>query len=251
MSFDDRQPSTESELERYLNDKEKRLEMLDKYPNIKKLFMRYNTMLPSSAPVERLFSMAALVLTGKRANLSDTLLEHLILLKIYRNLWNTYWIIFELFLNYFQFIFEFWINSNWINSFEKIELKIESESWINSMLIELCKHWEEEYIGLDNGMGEDICDMETQPITYIAAATSKGKGKAILPKVVPTAQLSQLPAVPAGLLNKNRAIMPPPSSAPSKTQYIPVGTAASEVPAGVLRRTSIEYGIICFFIVLC
>ena len=51
--------------------------------------MRYNTMLPSSAPVERLFSMAALVLTGqtgKRANLSDTLLEHLILLKIYRNL---------------------------------------------------------------------------------------------------------------------------------------------------------------------
>ena len=140
LSFDDRQPSTESELERYLNDKDKRLEMLDKYPNIKKLFMRYNTMLPSSAPVERLFSMAALVLTGKRANLSDTLLEHLILLKIYRNLWNTYWIIFELFLNYFQFIFEFWINSNWINSLEKIELKIESESWINSMLIELCKH---------------------------------------------------------------------------------------------------------------
>ena len=140
LSFDDRQPSTESELERYLNDKEKRLEMLDKYPNIKKLFMRYNTMLPSSAPVERLFSMAALVLTGKRANLSDTLLEHLILLKIYRNLWNTYWIIFELFLNYFQFIFEFWINSNWINSLEKIEFKIESESWINSMLIELCKH---------------------------------------------------------------------------------------------------------------
>ena len=86
LSFDDRQPSTESELERYLNDKDKRLEMLDKYPNIKKLFMRYNTMLPSSAPVERLFSMAALVLTGKRANLSDTLLEHLILLKIYRNL---------------------------------------------------------------------------------------------------------------------------------------------------------------------
>ena len=140
LSFDDRQPSTESELERYLNDKEKRLEMLDKYPNIKKLFMRYTTMLPSSAPVERLFSMAALVLTGKRANLSDTLLEHLILLKIYRNLWNTYWIIFELFLNYFQFIFEFWINSNWINSLEKIEFKIESESWINSMLIELCKH---------------------------------------------------------------------------------------------------------------
>ena len=140
LSFDDRQPSTESELERYLNDKDKRLEMLDKYPNIKKLFMRYNTMLPSSAPVERLFSMAALVLTGKRANLSDTLLEHLILLKIYRNLWNTYWIIFELFLNYFQFIFEFWINSNSINSLEKIEFKIESESWINSMLIELCKH---------------------------------------------------------------------------------------------------------------
>ena len=96
---------------------------------------------------------------------------------------------------------------------------------------------EDEYIGLDNGMGEDIYDMETQPITYVAAATSKGKGKALLP------------AVPAGLLNKNRAIMPPPSSAPSKTQYVPVGTAASEVPAGVLRRTPIEY--MYYFFLLC
>ena len=115
LSFDDRQPSTESELERYLNDKDKRLEMLDKYPNIKKLFMRYNTMLPSSAPVERLFSMAALVLTGKRANFSDTLLEHLILLKKFIATCEMH---IELFLNYF------WIISNSFSNFESIQIEL-------------------------------------------------------------------------------------------------------------------------------
>ena len=85
LSFD-RAVNHECELQRYLNDKCKELSMLDKYPTIKSLFIKYNTAIPSSAPVERLFSVASLVLTARRSRLSDTLLEHLILLKMYRNL---------------------------------------------------------------------------------------------------------------------------------------------------------------------
>lgn len=86
LTFDDRVPESRSELERYLNDKDKSLSMLDKYPTIKALFIKYNTSLPSSAPVERLFSHASLVLTTHRSRLSDILLEHLVLLKISNNL---------------------------------------------------------------------------------------------------------------------------------------------------------------------
>ena len=109
-------------------------------------------------------------------------------------------------------------------------------------------------------MGEDLFDMETQPNNYVAAA-STSKGKAILPKVLQTAKsvslqvvtartcIPQLPAVPTGLLNNNRAIMPPPLAFSNTAQRVPVGTinktAASEVPVGDMRRTPIQYGTIC------
>ena len=66
----------------FLRDPETSIEMLDRYPAIKNLFIKYNTAIPSSAPVERLFSQAALVLTVRRNRLSDILLEMLILLKM-------------------------------------------------------------------------------------------------------------------------------------------------------------------------
>ncbi|KZS05661.1 Uncharacterized protein APZ42_031085 [Daphnia magna] len=66
----------------FLRVPETSIEMLDRYPATKNLFIKYNTAIPSSAPVERLFSQAALVLTVRRNRLSDVLLEMLILLKM-------------------------------------------------------------------------------------------------------------------------------------------------------------------------
>ena len=53
------------EVDFYLRDKDISIDMLNKYPQIKQLFLKYNTTIPTSAPVERLFSQAARVLTVK------------------------------------------------------------------------------------------------------------------------------------------------------------------------------------------
>lgn len=71
-----------SEYLTYLMDSSTSLEMLNRYPNIKKLFIRYNTPLPSSASVERIFSYAGLIHAPRRSSLSDKTFEQLILLKV-------------------------------------------------------------------------------------------------------------------------------------------------------------------------
>ncbi|XP_036340430.1 uncharacterized protein LOC118749757 [Rhagoletis pomonella] len=65
----------------YLNDEDRSIEALHRFPTVKKMFVKYNTPLPSSAPVEKLFSFAGIVNRSTRQNLSDHNFEMLVLKK--------------------------------------------------------------------------------------------------------------------------------------------------------------------------
>jgi hypothetical protein len=69
------------EVLQYLEDKNKELSILNSYQMVKKVFVRYNAVLPSSAAVERLFSFAGLITRPHRRSMSDKTFEHLLLLK--------------------------------------------------------------------------------------------------------------------------------------------------------------------------
>jgi len=65
---------------RYLQDSSCELSMLNKHKSVKSIFLRYNSTIPPSAPIERLFSTGAIVLSKRRNRLNDDLLEKLLLL---------------------------------------------------------------------------------------------------------------------------------------------------------------------------
>lgn len=74
----------ELEFLQYLNDLDSQITSLNSYPTMKRLFYKYNTCLPSSAPVERLFSFAEIINAPRRHALSDAHFEQLVLLKANR-----------------------------------------------------------------------------------------------------------------------------------------------------------------------
>ncbi|XP_060781928.1 uncharacterized protein LOC132889445 [Neoarius graeffei] len=57
------------------------MEVLNRFPHLKKISLKLNTATPSSAPVERLFSLGGLVLTPRRNRLSDNRFERLLLMR--------------------------------------------------------------------------------------------------------------------------------------------------------------------------
>ncbi|KRT84000.1 hypothetical protein AMK59_1425 [Oryctes borbonicus] len=75
------QSKIELEVLHFLNDKRQNVAMLNDFPLIKKVFLKYNTCLSSSAPVERLFSFATIINAPRRHALSDANFERLVVLK--------------------------------------------------------------------------------------------------------------------------------------------------------------------------
>ena len=77
----DRQKIVDTEVDMYLSDSCKEIARLKIYPCIMTLFLKYNTTLPSSAPVERLFSLGSQIYVPRRNRLTDEHFERQLLLR--------------------------------------------------------------------------------------------------------------------------------------------------------------------------
>ncbi|XP_066560504.1 zinc finger BED domain-containing protein 4 [Amia ocellicauda] len=79
-------PTVEDEVKNYLQDTDKCISSLKKYPTVKHLFIKYNTTLLSSAPVERLFSHKGQILVPQHNCMNDEYFEQVLLLRYNREL---------------------------------------------------------------------------------------------------------------------------------------------------------------------
>lgn len=73
------------EIRKYMEGTGKSLECLQDFPRVKQLFLRYNTTLPSTAPVQRLFSQKGNLVTSQRNFLTDDYFERIQLLRYNSN----------------------------------------------------------------------------------------------------------------------------------------------------------------------
>ena len=74
--------TSEVQVTRYLEDPDPSLQILQKYPLMRKVFRKFNTPLPSSAPVERLFNYAMMMDLLKFNRSTDENFEQRVLKKV-------------------------------------------------------------------------------------------------------------------------------------------------------------------------
>lgn len=76
-------PKTRAEviMSQYFAEEDRTFNVLDRYPEIKIIFKQYNTPLPSSASVERVFSYATMINLPKSSKLSDNMFEQRVVMK--------------------------------------------------------------------------------------------------------------------------------------------------------------------------
>lgn len=72
----------QQDLEQFLLNSSTDIQMLNVFPTIKTLFIKYNTGIPTSASVERVFSIGGIVLRAMRGKLGDETFEKQLLLKM-------------------------------------------------------------------------------------------------------------------------------------------------------------------------
>jgi hypothetical protein len=78
-------PPTKSEVDIFLSQPHKDLAAcFQSLPTMKKLFIRFNTPVPSSATLDRAFSLAKLILSPQRGQLSDERFEATMILNLFR-----------------------------------------------------------------------------------------------------------------------------------------------------------------------
>ncbi|KZS09768.1 Uncharacterized protein APZ42_025937 [Daphnia magna] len=75
-------PAESNEVDLFLAGQSTKISSLNKYPTMKAIFIKYNAAFPSSAFVERLFSVAGRIFTPLRSRLSDKNFERMLLLKV-------------------------------------------------------------------------------------------------------------------------------------------------------------------------
>ncbi|XP_013889540.1 uncharacterized protein zbedx [Austrofundulus limnaeus] len=73
------------EIRKYVEGTGKSLECLQDFPRVKQLFLKYNTTLPSTAPVQRLFGQKGNLVTSQRNFLTDDYFERVQLLRYNSN----------------------------------------------------------------------------------------------------------------------------------------------------------------------